>query len=183
MAAAPIDPTAIILASRSGMRAEINANGSVRRFGCDAIALGLFVGNEIEGGPANVYLRRHGATMCCTPLLGPFSGTRFHADPRGGALVGRGSWLGIDYSIVLRLASDVAAWFWHVQLENRNATTQQLDLTYAQDLALAPYGAVRMNEYYVSQYVDHTPLRDTARGLVIASRQNLAADGRNPWCL
>ena len=29
-------------------------------------------------------------------------------------------------------------------------------LTYAQDLALAPDGAVRLNEYYVSQYLDHT---------------------------
>ena len=39
-----------------------------------------------------------------------------------------------------------------------------VDLVYAQDLALADYGAVRMNEYYVSQYVDHTPLAHPARG-------------------
>ncbi|MDE2051033.1 MAG: hypothetical protein KGJ72_08445, partial [Gammaproteobacteria bacterium] len=39
------------------------------------------------------------------------------------------------------------------------------------------------NEYYVSQYVDHTPLADPRHGALIASRQNQAADGRNPWCL
>jgi cellobiose phosphorylase len=176
-------PGAIVLNSRAGMRAEINANGSVRRFDCDAIALALFVGNEMEGGPANVYLRRHGDSMRWTPLLGPYSGSRFRADPDSGALVGQGSWLGIDYSIALLLADDAPAWFWHLRLENRNSTVQQLDLTYAQDLALAPYGAVRMNEYYVSQYIDHRPLRDAARGLVVASRQNQAADGRNPWCV
>ena len=32
-----------------------------------------------------------------------------------------------------------------------------LDLIYAQDVGLAHYGAVRLNEYYVSQYLDHAP--------------------------
>ena len=183
MPEAPMAPGAIVLNSRAGMRAEINANGSVRRFDCDAIALALFVGNEMEGGPANVYLRRHGESKQWTPLLGPYGASRFRAAPASSALLGQGSWLGIDYSIALLLADDAPAWFWHVRLENRNSSAQQLDLTYAQDLALAPYGAVRMNEYYVSQYIDHQPLRDPARGVLIASRQNQAADGRNPWCV
>jgi len=183
MPEAPMAPGAIVLNSRAGMRAEINANGSVRRFDCGAIALALFVGNEMEGGPANVYLRRHGDSIQWTPLLGPYSASRFRVDAASGALLGEGRWLGIDYSIALVLAGDAPAWFWHVRLENSNSTAQQLDLTYAQDLALAPYGAVRMNEYYVSQYIDHRPLRDAARGLVLASRQNQAVDGRNPWCV
>ncbi len=70
-----------------------------------------------------------------------------------------------------------------MRLRNTAAEAQELDLTYAQDVALAPYGAVRMNEYYVSQYIDHTPLSDPQRGALIASRQNQAADGRYPWCL
>ena len=179
----PIDPTAFCLISRSGLRAGINANGSVCRFDCGPISLALFVGNEIEGGPANLYLRHHGQRLQSLPLLGPTSRTRFRADPASGALVGSGSWIGIHYSIALVLAADAPAWFWHVRLENSSADAQQLDLTYAQDLGLAPYGAIRMNEYYVSQYIDHTPLRDPARGFVVASRQNAAADGRNPWCL
>ena len=43
-------------------------------------------------------------------------------------------------------------------LENTGTAPVVVDLVYAQDLALAHYGAVRMNEYYVSQYVDYTPL-------------------------
>src|SRR5262249_12402306 len=56
-----------------------------------------------------------------------------------------------------------------------------IDLVYAQDLALAPYGAIRMNEYYVSQYLDHTPLEHPARGVAVATRQNMAVGGRTPW--
>src|SRR3984885_2227646 len=183
MAQAYIDPGAMSLTSRSGLRAQFNANGSLRRFDCDPIALLLFVGNELEGGPTNLYLRRHAETMQWTPLLGPRSGSHFHADPASGLPVGTGTWSGIHYSIALVLAGDLPAWFWHVRLENTSPTPQLLDLTYAQDIALAPYGAVRMNEYYVSQYIDHTPLRHAAHGLAVASRQNLAADRRNPWCL
>jgi cellobiose phosphorylase len=173
----------VTLTSRSGLRFETNANGSVHRFDCDDITLSLFLGNEIEGGLANVYLRRHSGTVEWTPLLGPSSPTRFEAHGDTGRLTGFGSWLGIDYAIALVLAQSARAWFWHVQLLNTNSSEQQLDLTYAQDLALAPYGAVRLNEFYVSQYVDHMPLTHSARGVMIASRQNQAAGGGNPWSL
>src|SRR3984885_15093205 len=183
MAQAYIDPGAMSLTSRSGLRAQFNANGSLRRFDCDPIALLLFVGNELEGGPTNLYLRRHAETMQWTPLLGPRSGSHFHADPASGLPVGTGPWSALHYSIALVLAGELPAWFWHVRLENTNPTPQLLDLTYAQDIAVAPYGAVRMNEYSVSQYIDYTPLLRAAHGLVVASRQNLAAERRNPWCL
>jgi cellobiose phosphorylase len=182
MAEAPADQT-LRLSSRSGLRAEINANGSLRRFDCEAICLPLFVGNELDGGPANLYLRRHSNPAEWTTLLGPLSPTTFHTDPASGMLVGIGTWLGIDYSIALVLAQSSPAWFWHVRLENTNSMSEDLDLTYAQDVALAPYGAIRLNEFYVSQYIDHTPLQLPGHGVVIASRQNQAVDGRHPWCL
>jgi 1,2-beta-oligoglucan phosphorylase len=183
MAEALITAAAPCLSSRSGLRVEINANGSLRRFDCEPISLTLFVGNEIEGGPTNLYLRCHADTIEWTPLLGPQSRTRFGTDPATGMFVGVGVWRGINYSLALVLAQSAPAWFWHVRLENTNARPQLVDLTYTQDLALAPYGAVRLNEYYVSQYIDHTPLHHTARGFVLASRQNLAVDHRIPWCL
>jgi cellobiose phosphorylase len=40
-----------------------------------------------------------------------------------------------------------------------------------------------MNEYYVSQYVDYTPLEHERCGHVLAVRQNLSMGGRNPWAL
>jgi cellobiose phosphorylase len=160
----------------------MTASGAVRRLDCGGTTLNLFVGSEVEAGPTNLFLRRGAASPGWTPLLGPASPTRFGA-PADGVLAGCGTWQGVDYEISLRLAAQAPIWFWHVSLTNASSEAQELDLTYAQDLALAPYAAVRMNEYYVSQYIDHTPLADPRRGILIASRQNQAADGRNPWCL
>ncbi len=183
MPASADDRIAIQLSSPSGLRASFNANGSLRRLECGAIALALFVGNEIEGGPTNLYLRRHADDITWTPLLGPSSPTHFVVDSHGTALLGGGTWGDIGYVIEFRLAAAAKAWFWRVRLRNLGASRQTLDLTYAQDLALAPYGAVRLNEYYVSQYLDHTALSHPTQGIVIASRQNLAVDGRQPWSL
>jgi 1,2-beta-oligoglucan phosphorylase len=175
--------SATILTSRSGLRAEITESGSLRRLDCGTTTLNLFIGNEVEGGPTNLFLRRRSGTLEWTALLGPSSPTRLAAPQTTGRLSGRGRWQGIEYAISLALAQDAPVWFWHLRLTNASAEAQELDVTYAQDLALAPYGAVRMNEYYVSQYIDHTPLTDAQRGILIASRQNQAAEGRNPWCL
>jgi cellobiose phosphorylase len=171
------------LTSPSGLRAELNVNGSLRRLDCEALTLSLFVGNEMEGGPTNLYLRRHTDEIGWIALLGPSSPTRFHTDPATGRLVGVGDWQGIRYTLTLVLAQSKPAWFWHVQLENTGANPQQVDLTYVQDIALASYGGIRLNEFYVSQYLDHTPLQHPKQGLMVATRQNQAADGRFPWSL
>ena len=183
MTDASADRTGARLSGHLGLTAETNANGSLRRFDCGSISLLLFVGNELEGGPANLYLRRLGDSAECTPLLGPQSPTCFELNSQNGRFAGTGSWLGVDYSLELVLSKSATAWFWHVQLSNGTSNAQVLDITYAQDLALAPYGAVRMNEFYVSQYIDHTPLAHPTQGVVVASRQNQAADGHHPWCI
>ncbi len=58
MTASSMDPPGTIITSRSGMRCEINANGSLRRLSCGDIVLNLFPGNEVEGGPASSALAK-----------------------------------------------------------------------------------------------------------------------------
>ena len=169
--------------SPSGLRVECHAHGALRSLAFGDIVVNLFVGNALEGGPANLVLRRHGAAVAVTPLLGPRSPTRWHVDADAGTLEGAGDWQGLRYRIALRLAAGAPAWFWHVQVENAGTEHARIDLLLLQDLALAPYAAVRLNEYYVSQYLDHTPLAHPERGTVLASRQNQAVGGRYPWCL
>ena len=166
---------------------EFNRNGSMRRFDAAAIALNLFVGSEAEGGPANLWLRwlppgGEGASDV-TALLGPASPSAFAADPARGALHGAGTWRGLRYRLAFDLAEAMPAWSWRVELHNPIESGAQVDLVLAQDLALAPYAAVRLNEYYVSQYVDHQPLEHADHGWVVASRQSQPADGRHPWCV
>ena len=167
------------LESPAGLSIEVNANGSIRRMDHRDILLNLFLGTEIEGGPANLYLRRLGAIVEATPLLGPRSTAAVRVDQRG--MTADGEWRGIRFSVSLVLAESAPAWFWHVVLKNTLDQSETVDLIYAQDLGLAHYGAVRINEYYTSHYVDHTPLSHQERGFVLASRQNLPMGGRNPW--
>ena len=167
--------------SPSGLQVQVNANGSIRRMDYHNILLNLFLGNEIEGGPSNIYLRRHETSIASLPMLGPHSTAIFHLDEQG--LTVRGEWQGIRFTASLVLAASAAAWFWHVALENTGQAAATVDLLYAQDVALAHYGTVRLNEYYVSQYVDHTPLTHPERGVVLAVRQNLPMGGRHPWAI
>jgi CRISPR-associated protein Csx3 len=60
-----------------------------------------------------------------------------------------------------------------VSVTSRRPDPTEIDLVYAQDLALAPYGAVRACEYYVSQYLDLTPVDTTTAGTALAVRQNM----------
>ena len=167
--------------SPSGLSVQVNANGSIRRIDHHGIMLNVFLGSELEGGPANIYLRRHGASIKSVPLLGPRSPAAVRVDDRG--LTVQGEWNAIGFTLALRLAPSAPVWCWHGTLENLGRAAAVVDLLYAQDLALADYGAVRMNEYYVSQYVDYTPLTHARCGSVLAVRQNLLMGGHNPWAL
>jgi cellobiose phosphorylase len=169
------------ITSPSGLQVQVHAHGSMRRMDYHDILLNLFPGNEIEGGPANLYLRRHDASLAAVPLLGPRSPAVFHSDERG--LTAQGEWQGIRFTATLVLAASAVAWFWHVTLENTGQATATVDLLYAQDVALAHYSLVRLNEYYISQYVDYTPLTHPERGVVLAVRQNLPMGGRYPWAV
>lgn len=169
------------LESPSGLSMEVNANGSIRRMDHRDILLNLFLGTEIEGGLTNLYLRRLGRVVEATPLFGPRSPAAIHVDRQG--MTALGEWKGTRFSVSLRLAKSAPAWFWHVSLKNTLAHEETVDLIYTQDLALAQYWAVRINEYYTSHYIDHTALSHEERGFVLASRQNLPMGGRNPWTL
>jgi cellobiose phosphorylase len=175
--------TTMELTSPAGLRAAFDDRGTLLGLTFGEIAVNLFVGSPLEGGPANLVLRLHGEAVESTLLLGPRSPTRWHRTPAAGRLEGAGEWNGLRYRIAFRLAATAPAWFWHVQVENAGARPVRVDLIHLQDLALAPYAAVRMNEYYVSQYIDHTPLEHPRHGTVLASRQNQPVGGRHPWCV
>ena len=167
------------LESPSGLVVHVNANGSVRRMEHGDIVLNLFPASEVEGGPTNVYLRCFGAEITWTPLLGPRSPLAFRLED--GGLWAMGEWQGLSIALSLVLAEAAPAWFWRVAIESRCDAAVTIDLIYAQDVALAHYGAIRMNEYYVSQYLDYEPLAHPERGYVMAVRQNLPMAGRHPW--
>ncbi|MEO7099535.1 MAG: hypothetical protein ABI162_09260 [Luteolibacter sp.] len=166
-------------ASPSGMSAELNANGSVRRMDCGDIMLNVFLGNEADGGQTNIYLRRLGESVENIPLLGPGSPASYQTDERG--MLANGTWGDLAFRVRLVLAESAKAWFWHIELENIGKNAITCDLIHTQDIAIAHYGATRLNEFYVSQYIDHAPLEHKLAGAAVASRQNQSMGGRCPW--
>ena len=172
------------LAGGDGLCIEIYDHGCVRRIDHGATMVNLFLPNAVECGLTQLYLRSrlpNGSREACR-LLGPASATRGRRVAQN-RWVGVGTWQGLRYAVTLQLSHQRACWFWHVDVENTQDADLQLDLVYTQDVGLAAYGAIRLNEYYVSQYIDHTPLRHERHGWSVASRQNLASDRRHPWCL
>jgi 1,2-beta-oligoglucan phosphorylase len=167
----------------AGLKAEFNHNGSLRHLCLHDVHVNLFVGNEVEGGPANLWLRLHddAAGIELVPLLGPWSPLRLRRDAEG--LQAVGTWRDLRLRLALRLAADAPTWFWHLRVDNFGSITRTIQLLHVQDLGLAAYGAIRTNEYYVSHYIDLCPLQHRERGWVVAARQNQAVDGRNPWAL
>ena len=103
--------------SPSGLSVQVNANGSIRRIDHGDIILNLFLGTEIEGGPANLYLRRHGASIESMPLLGPAQ-SRGRPSRRARAPRSTASGSDVRFMSSLVLAQSAPAWFWHVTLEN-----------------------------------------------------------------
>ena len=172
------------LRNAAGLQAELLSHGALRRLMfTPGLMLNLFPGNELEGGPANVWLRWRdaGGPWRVAPLLGPQSPLSAHAEE--GAFEMRGEWKGLALRLSLRLAADAPVLFWHLQADNLSAAACELVPMLVQDVGLADYGAVRTNEFYVSHYIDLQPLTHERHGVLLAARQNQAQRGQHPWLL
>jgi CRISPR-associated protein Csx3 len=90
-----------------------------------------------------------------------------------------------DLSVRAMLAVDPVrkAWSLEVALENRGAKPVTWRAFHGMDVGLANPNAARINEAYTSQYIDHKALDHPVFGKVIASRQNLAVNGKHPVLL
>ncbi|MCE4537783.1 hypothetical protein LXT12_11035 [Pelomonas sp. P7] len=176
--------TAQLIRNKAGLGVELLSHGALRRLLlAPGLMLNLFPGNELEGGPANVWLRRRdaGGDWRAVPLLGPRSPLQVHAGDN--AFEMRGDWEGLALRLSLRLAADEPTLFWHLQAENRGQAPCELAPVLVQDVGLADYATVRTNEFYVSHYIDLQPLRHATHGVLLAARQNQAQRGRHPWLL
>jgi len=144
----------------------------------------MYPADELEAGPANLYLRIRGDQGAeAVPLLGPGSDKSHRTvswSETGPSI--SGTWRDLHYVVTFGLAEAMAAWFWHVCVHSQREVPTEIDLIHAQDLALAPSAVVRANEYYVSQYLDLTPVVTPRAGTVLAVRQNMPGPTA-PWAV
>lgn len=132
--------------------------------------------NSIDGALNNLFLRIHTESgIEAVPMLGVHSNSAVtHADNR---VIWEGSVKGVDYK-VLFTPTDAGAWFWDVELQGKGI---QADVVYGQDIGIAHPGAVRNNEAYLSQYIDHAVFEKEDLGYVVCSRQNQPQGGVFPY--
>lgn len=178
-------PEPFVLRSASGLWVELLPHGGVRRIGCGDDVITLFVGQACENPLTNLWLRAdlHGPSQAALlhPLLGPASGGRWTSVSSTRAQFEGHHPAGVQWQVVLELADESPTWFWRVHLRQEGLRPLKVDLFHFQDVALCTYAAVRLNEYYVSQYIDFTPLVHETCGTVLAARQNQPVAGRHPW--
>ncbi|GAB2774995.1 1,2-beta-oligoglucan phosphorylase [Terrabacter koreensis] len=168
----------------AGLFAEILDNGALRRLEAFGTSLLLHPATVAEAGLANVHLRVHRPDgIARQPLLGPGSGSVVTPTDDGVVVTGRHE--GLRYRLVFRLGTDASApatWHWQVELTNTTGEPVTADVVLTHDPALAPLGNVRINEYYVSQYLDITPVATAGHGTAVAVRQNMPGE-RVPWLM
>ena len=148
--------------------------------------LNQLLSNQIDGSLNNLYLRVHeGENISSFPLLGVRSNSKVITSKAQssnqliweGTVQLEGSEKGIGYQVVFT-ATPQGVWFWDVKLTGQQ---HNVDVVYGQDVGLADPGAVRSNEAYLSQYIDHTVFEDEAKGYVVCSRQNQPQGGAFPY--
>lgn len=170
------------LRNEAGLAIQLLQNGSIFAIRHDAVMVNQVLGSPVEGGIGNVYLRRRGrAGISAFPLIGPAAASAFRAGADEGLWTGTVD--GLRYRCTLRLAPGQPTWFWTLEVHNWTNRRLSLDALLVQDLGIAFETAVRSNELYTSQYIDHTTLEDDDLGFLVCSRQNLPQAGAFPWVM
>jgi len=146
-------------------------SGDVYEIANKSTMINQWLSNEIDGSLNNIFLRIHGEKgIEFYPLLGSKSAsTVSHTDNQ---VFWKGEAAGLKYQVTFTLA-DGGVWFWDVEVEGNGA---EIDVIYGQDMGLADKGAVRTNEAYMSQYIDHKAFH-SEKGYVVCSRQNQPMSG------
>lgn len=157
--------------------ATFTTAGALRSLGADGLSLLQYPASELEAGPANLWLRERGAgATSAHPLTGPASGSTCLGDTV------RGGFGDLAYEAWFDVVGDGFCWQWRVR--NTGVRRISADVVFTCDVALTAWDDLRRNEYYVSQYLDLTPLTVGAPGLsegtCLAVRQNMPGSG-HPW--
>ncbi|MBE0341587.1 cellobiose phosphorylase, partial [Paenibacillus sp. 28ISP30-2] len=143
------------------------SSGDVYKIAHGSTMINQLLTNSVDGSLNNLYLRLYRPSgVSITPLLGVRSpGVVRQTDQQ---IIWEGITSGVGYQVTFTL-SRLGVWFWDVTLQGDDV---EADIVYGQDIGIADTAAVRSNEAYLSQYIDHTVYYDEQRGYTVCSRQN-----------
>ncbi len=131
--------------------------------------------NSIDGALNNIYLRVFSSKgIQAYPMIGVHTNSTVKFGEN--QVVWTGEVANVRYEVTFIL-TEQKVWFWSITLE---ANDVEVDVIYGQDLGLAEKGAVRTNEAYMSQYMDHAVFQ-TDNGYVVCTRQNQPQQDTFPY--
>lgn len=138
--------------------------------------LNQLLSSPLDGSLNNLFLRIHRESgIAFYPLLGIHSTSK--VSQNGKRVVWEGEAGGVAYTVTFAV-TEQDVWFWDVQTRGEGV---DIDIVYGQDVGDADPGAVRSNEAYLSQYIDHAVFKDEHKGYIVCSRQNQPQGGAFPY--
>jgi len=173
---------ATTLSSASGLAAHLTDGGALFALRHGGTLINQSLPGPAEDGFFRLILRWRptGGSPGWTSLVGPRVSCH-RLGPRSIGWSEAAAW-GVTSRVTLTVHADVAAWAWHIHLQNNSGHRTEADILLAQDLGLGDEGVVRNSEAFLSQYIDLLPVNDPQFGWAILARQNLPmAGGRHPW--
>jgi len=164
-----------LLLTKGNLTFEFLSTGDVKKAQYQSIMVNQWISNPLDGSLNQIYLRIHdGDRIKSYPLLGVKAKARFTLSETQAIYSGEVD--GLSYQVTLELGEH-DTWFYTVDIENDGRT---IDVIYGQDVGIGDQGAVRNNEAYVSQYIDHS-VYEGSHGYVVCSRQNQGQSTGHPY--
>lgn len=171
------------LGDTSGVHFRFLSGGrlqSIRRG--EEFLLNLVLGCPLSGSLQRLYVELdtdRGRRV--VTVLGPGTQAKFAIDSK--LAQWRVDAEGVVVVASLKLSESANGWGLVVEVENKTDATLRWRAFHGLDVGLSNVGAVRINEAYTSQYIDHRALDHADYGKVVASRQNLEVNGKHPVLL
>lgn len=181
---AEADLDLIRLANDSGLAISVSPNGVPFAIRHGGTLINRALVSSAENGWFRLLARLTplaGGAPQIVDLLDPGAGSTFaRLGPEACQWSGQSHDLAID--VTLRLSPIDPAWAWTIECIDTGDAPRRIEIFYGQDLGLGDEGAVRNNEAYLSQYLDHHVAESPALGPVVLTRQNMPmAKDLHPW--
>lgn len=163
-----------LLLKKGDVSFEFLSTGDIKKAQYKSIMINQWISNPLDGSLNQLYLRIHDDKIKSYPLLGAKAGAEFSLTEMNA--IYKGKVAGLNYQVTLEIGEE-DTWFYTVNVDNDGRT---IDIMYGQDVGIGDQGAVRNNEAYVSQYIDHS-VYEKDNGYVVCSRQNQGQSTGNPY--
>lgn len=148
------------------LEATILESGNICEVNSKDIRVNQLRASNLESMASNIYLRVENGNVEYKRLIGINSNSKFKIiDDK---VLYFGEFRDVCYQVIFTIKENV--FFFDVKLNNKNKDNK-IKVFYGFDTAVANKYAVRNNEAYVCQYVDHQAFL-TENGYVVCSRQN-----------